>query len=30
MGRPRETFNLADGSRDDPAKYRALPELLVS
>ena len=30
MGRPRETFNLAGGSRDDPAKYRALPDLLVS
>jgi hypothetical protein len=29
MGRPRETFNLAGSSRDDPAKYRALPELLV-
>jgi hypothetical protein len=29
MGRPRETFNLAGSSRDDPAKYRALPELLM-
>lgn len=29
MDRPRETFNLASGSKDDPAKYRALPELLV-
>jgi hypothetical protein len=29
MGRPRETFNLAASTRDDPAKYRALPELLI-
>jgi hypothetical protein len=29
MGRPRETFNLASSSRDDPRKYRALPELLM-
>jgi hypothetical protein len=29
MGRPRETFNLAGSSRDDPRKYRALPELLM-
>ena len=29
MGRPRETFNLAASSRDDAAKYRALPELLM-
>lgn len=29
VGKPRETFNLAAGSKDDPAAYGALAELLV-
>lgn len=29
MGRPRDTFNLAGSSRDDPAKYGGLLELLM-
>lgn len=29
MGRPRDTFNLASGSNDDPAKYGPLAELLM-